>query len=48
MHTAFATAGQADPPAKPKGGYRMIRAAVMAAARWAYRRKLIRLVVLRV
>ena len=48
MRTAFAPVGQADPPAKPKGGYRIIRAAVMAAAWWAYRRKLIRLVDLRV
>ena len=48
MRTAFAPAGQADPPAKPKGGYRIIGAAVMAAAWWAYRRKLIRLVDLRV
>lgn len=48
MRTAFAPVGQADPPAKPKGGYRIIRAAVMAAAWWAYRRNRIRLVDLRV
>ena len=39
---------EADPPAKPKGGYRIITAAVLAAAWWAYRHKLIRLVDLRV
>ena len=48
MRTAFAPVGQADPPAKPKGGYRIITAAVLAAAWWAYRSKLIRLVDLRV
>ena len=48
MRTAFAPAGQAPPPAKPKGGYRIIAAALLAAAWWAYRQKLIRLVDLRV
>jgi hypothetical protein len=48
MRTACATAGLDGPPAKPRGGYRIITAAVLAAAWWAYRRKLIRLVDLRV
>ena len=48
MRTAFAPAGHDAPPAKPKGGYRIITAAVLAAAWGAYRRKLIRLVDLRV
>ena len=48
MRTAFATAGRDAPPAKPKGGYRIITATVLAAAWWDYRHKLIRLVDLRV
>ena len=48
MRTAFATVGQPDPPAKPKGGYRIITAAVLAATWWAYRQRIIRLVDLRV
>ena len=39
---------QADPPAKPRGGYRIINADVIAAAWWAYRNNFIRLVDLRV
>ena len=48
MRTAFAPTGRDAPPAKPKGGYRIITAALLAAAWWAYRQKLIRLVDLRV
>ena len=48
MRTDFATAAQADTPAKPRGGYRIITAAILTAAWGAYRLKLIRLVDLRV
>ena len=48
MRTAFAPTGRDALPAKPQGGYRMIAAAVLATAWWAYRQKLIRLVDLRV
>ena len=48
VRTAFAPAGQDALPAKPRGGYRIITAAILAAAWWAYRCKLIRLVDLRV
>ena len=48
MRTTTATPGRHAPPAKPKGGYRLITAALLAAAWGAYRRKLIRIVDLRV
>ena len=48
MRTTTATPGRHAPPAKPKGGYRLITAALLAAAWGAYRSKLIRIVDLRV
>jgi hypothetical protein len=48
MRTLCATAERDAPPAKPKGGYRIITAALLAAPWGAYRLKLIRLVDLRV
>jgi hypothetical protein len=48
MRTTFAPAGRDAPPAKPRGGYRIITAALLAAGWGAYRRKLIRLADLRV
>jgi hypothetical protein len=48
MRTLCATAGRDAPPAKPKGGYRIITAVLLAAAWGAYRQKLIQLVDLRV
>ena len=48
MRTASVPTGKSVPPAKPKGGYRLITAVRLASAWWAYREKLIRLVDLRV
>jgi len=48
MRAAFPKATDADTPAKPKGGYRIINGPILAAAWTAYRLKSIRLVDLRV
>lgn len=48
MRAACLSTIEVDPPAKPKGGYRIIHIPILAAAWVAYRLKLIRLVDLRV